>query len=70
MVEKLFLTVPNDTCFECGKIRLAIVSIDGYAFMPCFEENCPYEEKTKHLGVHKLDTGEEYDIYLRKVAKQ
>jgi len=66
MVKRLFLVPPNGTCFKCGRFYVAEVTIDGIPFIPCDEENCPYEESRKGIGIHEI-FGKKYDVYLRKV---
>lgn len=65
-MKKLFLVIPNDQCFKCGRFSVAIIKYKGYEFMPCTEEKCPYVEKEAYLGYGKVGN-ETYELHIRKV---
>ena len=73
-MEKLFLIHPSqlETCFDkCKKVRIGLIvriNVNGveWAFHPCPEDECPFEDARKDIGVYELN-GKEYRCFLRRL---
>lgn len=59
----------NFYCFEkCGKVIFGVIDFMGAPFIYCFEDECPYAEKSENFGVVDID-GEKGDITVRKLKE-
>jgi hypothetical protein len=54
-------------CFKtCGKVLIGVIDIQGMAFLPCPEKDCPYLESQMAEPVVTNHHG--HDYYLRKLV--
>ena len=74
---KLFLIHPAqlEVCFDqCKKAKLGLIiriNVQGveWAFHPCDEEKCPFEDARLDIGYYELD-GKEYHCFLRRLKRE
>jgi hypothetical protein len=75
-IAKVFILCPaaeqkqliTEHCFgDCGKIWFGGLTFEGYAFVPCTHENCPYEDKVEDFQATAKVGGIKRNVWLRKL---